>query len=319
LLGLGLGAPWLAVSAAQRGLPSSQQPVASAPSSMAAAPEEAPLDGLDRGFVRLPSGLIRLEFGGLFEPSSQRFQLLLALAAGLCSARRRRQFVALAGITLVLLACLYVPWICTPLAEWLGAPWVVKRLAAGLAMAHHGVFPGAFLLLVSRRFRTRGLVVVTLIVGLAHAHVSGVDDETWSRKQYVRRAKGEGRREWLESHSERRTLLRNHVPRDAVVLVPGGFGLDLAVDCDCYPLALSRLNRGQDMTQRRIDSQALLETGLDLPARVALLRHYGVRHVAFRNQDERRARRYKRLFRPLIVAVHSSRDTTLFELDLDRP
>jgi hypothetical protein len=328
LLGLGLGAPWLAVSAAQSGLVSSQEQVQSAPDSTAAAPEpatnaeaaEKSLDGLDRGFVRLPSGLIRLELDGLSAPSGQAFQLLLAIAAGLCSARRRRQFVALAGFTAVVLACLYVPWICSPLAELLGAPWIVKRFAAVLAIAHHGVFPGAFVLLVSRRFRTPALIVLTLIVALAQAYVSGVDDGDWSRRQYIRRAKGHGRREWLEAHSERRALLQKFVPRGSVVLVPGEFRSDLAVDCDCYPLALPHLNRGQgDMSQRRIDSHALLETELDRPARVALLRHYGVRHIAFRNTDERLARRYKRLYRRLIVANNSSRDTTVFELDLDRP
>jgi hypothetical protein len=328
LLGLGLGTPWLAVSAVQRGLPAAEAPRASVQISTPEAPEpaadsqpEEKLDGLDRGFVRLPSGLIRLELDGLFDPTGQRFQLLVALAAGVYSGRRRRQFVALLGMMAGVLACLYVPWVCTPLANVLGAPWIVKRFAAALAIAHHAVFPGAFILLVPRRFRSQGWVVLlTSMVALAHAYVGGVDDASWSRRQYIHRAGHEGRRDWLQAHSERRALFRKFVPRHAVVLVPVGIAFDLTVDCDCYPLALPRLNRGQpDMRQRRIDNQALLETELDLPARVALLRHYGVRHIVFRHKDEGEARRYKRLYRPLIVANNRSRDTTVFELDLDRP
>lgn len=341
LLALGVGTPWVAVTAVQRHLSfgtSPADPTAQADSAPAAAAASTSdgetasesettgepsgaveLDGLDRGFLRFPDGALMLEPNLVFDWRDTRLQLLAALAAGLCS-RRRRRFAALGAMLVTLCVILYVPPVCTLFAKLLGAPWIVKRFVIVHEIMHDAICPGAYLLLVPLRFAGTLLRVFALALALAHGWYDGVNYEPWTHKRHFHRALGHGRAAYLALHRARREHLLKTVEPGQTVVTPLSLAAPLVVDCPCYPLALPKAGRGvEDMEQRRLDTVALLAPGgLDLPSRIGRMKHYGVRYLVLR-QGVGETAALRRLYKPIIHRQRALAGVAVFELDLDRP
>src|SRR6476659_3206543 len=91
------------------------------------------------------------------------------------------------------------------------------------------------------------------------------------------------------------------VHADESVVIGPAQGPDLAIDCPCYPLALAKLNRGvEDMEQRVLDTNALLGLELDLPARIAIMKRYGVRYIVLRPGSPL-VHKLREIYRPMLA------------------
>jgi hypothetical protein len=320
LIALGVGAPWPALTTARLSLRRSTPPVAMtdptagrdaaqrvATADPAADPDTAPVvtapgtTSAPRpadGFVHVAGGRM-LDPSWLANPASPSLHLLIALIAGLFTARRPQVF-ALGGVVLAALAMLHVPWLCEALIDVVRVPWVVGRLAGTLSAPQLAIVPGVLVLYAAPRWSPRVVGAAACAVVVAHAYVFGVDREPWTRARYLANARDPAalhRR--LERHAQRRALFAKHVRPHAVVAVPPSRVAHLVADCNCVPLAIPRLRRGLlDADERRLATTRLLDSKTPISERVALLRQYDVRHL-YAHKD-RVAKKLDAAYRPLL-------------------
>jgi hypothetical protein len=220
---------------------------------------------------------------------------------------------------------LYVPPICTLLVNLLGAPWIVKRLVIVHDVVHHAICPAVYFSLLPLRFarvaprvaRT-ALQLGALALALTHAWHDGINYAHWTHKRYLKRALGNGRASYLSGHRARRSHYMRMIKPGSTVVIAPALAPPLVMDCPCYPLALPQAIRGvHDMPQRRADAEALVSLELDLPARIDLMRRYGVRTLVVPNNKQGNALR--RLYKPMIRHQKARAGMAVFDLDLDRP
>jgi hypothetical protein len=332
LLALLLGLPWVATTVAQRAVGRSQPPQPPPSAQLAFADQRAELgageglavamipDDVERAptFLHLPSGQIMLNPSRLGSPYGAEPQLLLALGVGFFT-RRRRAVLAIGAPLLVLLVSLYVPPLCTALADFAGAPWIVRRLSVAFHAFWFAVVPGTLLSFIGERWPTRWLEPLALALGVAYGHAQGVDSKPWTRASYFS-AIDRGARRNLQRHASRRALFDSAIPRGATVLSQLADSPFLTMDCDCYPLAITegRGSRGVgDMPHRRSAARFLLHRGpeLDLRWRLQVLRHYGVTAMWLRRRE---GRALAKIYRPLVASEHTSGRYVVLVLDLNR-
>lgn len=332
LVALSAGLPWLAVSQLHR--ETLEAPAALAPAHPAVAAEDGredadtettavegahqpvQLQGLDRGFIRLESGLIMLDPSALWDVRGIPLQLLAALCAGLFTVRRRR-FTWLLALFVPLFVLLYAPWVCTAMVKLSGATWIVKRFVILQEVGHDAICPVAFFLLVPARFAGLALQLAAVALAFTHAWADGVDYSAWTRRAHFKRVLGHGRENFLGLHAKRRALFRRAIEREATVVARPGFAQALGIDCTCYPLAVARTMRGvSDMEQRRADALALLTPGpeLDLAARLDMLRRYGARYLVVQRGSTLQALR--RIYAPVVIEEKGAKNLVVLELDL---
>jgi hypothetical protein len=330
-LALGVGAPWLGVTVWHRAYPVREAAPAApieAPALAAALAAEAsrsqeaasaaPAEpGHFRGFVRLGDGQVMLDPGQLANLSGRHFHLWVAMALLLATVRRRPAAV-LAGTIAVTLVVLYTPPLCTALVELAKAPWVVRRLSGIATSMHVAIVPGALLWFVWTRWRSRWTEAFCVAGAVAYGQAFGVDREPWSRESYLDEARDPMELpELLARHARKRELLYRAIPSEAVVLAPLGVAGDLLMNCDCYRLALDQdepARRVRDMAERRAAVTLLLGDELDLAARVALLRRYGVRHMYV---SGRLAGGLVDTYAPILRGVERSERTRVLTLHID--
>jgi hypothetical protein len=330
LLALLLGLPWVATTLSQRAATRSEPPPSAPPAiadqraelgagegmAVAVAPDDAERTPT---FLRLSSGQIMLNPSRLWSPNSAEPQLLLALGLGFFT-RRRRVLLAIGGLLLVLLVTLYVPPLCTALADAAGAPWIVRRLSVAFHALWFAIVPGTLLLWISERCATRWLEPVALALGVAYGQTEGVDNKPWTRRRYFASAFDGAPVRDLQRHAQLRTLFARAIPRGATVLSRLSDSPLLTMDCDCYPLAIThgRGSRGvSDMAERRAAAAFLLWRGpeADLRARLAVLRHYNVTAMWLRGSE---GRALAKIYRPLIAGKHTYGRNRVLLLDLNR-
>jgi hypothetical protein len=330
LLTLLLGLPWVATTVGQRVVEPSGPP----PSAPAAIADQRAELGAGEGmavatnpdeaervptFLHLANGQIMLNPARLTSPHSADLQLLLALGIGFFT-RRRRALLAIGGPLLVLLATLYVPPLCTALADVAGASWIVRRLSVAFHAFWFAVVPGTLLLWIGERWMTRWLEPVALALGIAYGHAQGVDNKPWTRASYLARAVEGSLLRDLQRRTVRRTLFARAIPRGATVLAPLADSPLLTMDCDCYPLAIpyERGSRGaSDMATRRFAAEFLLWHGpqTDLSSRLRVLRHFNVTAIWLRGGE---TRALARIYRPITAREHGSGRNLVLQLDLNR-
>jgi hypothetical protein len=329
LLALLLGLPWLATTVSQRAAARSVRPASAAPPiadqrepgagegmAVAVAPDDPERAAT---FVRLSSGKIMLNPSRFWSQHSAEPQLLLALGLGFFT-RRRRVLLAIGGPLLVLLVTLYVPPLCTALADAAGAPWIVRRLSVAFHALWFAIVPGTLLLWISERCATRWLEPVALALGVAYGHTQGVDNKPWTRERYFASAFDSAPARDLERHAQLRKLFARAIPRGATVLSRLTDSPLLTMDCGCYPLAITygRGTRGvSDMAERRAAAALLLWRGpeADLRARLAVLRQYNVTAMWLRGSE---GRMLAKIYRPIIAREHTLGRNRVLLLDLNR-
>jgi hypothetical protein len=327
LIALALGAPFLGVTFWKRSHASPPPAITRAhpaPADLQHLPWPTDLDSKriasrDRGFIELGGGLVMLDPAQYLAPTSQQFQLLVLLAAGMAFGRRRRQMAVLAGAVAVVLAFVYVPPLCSLLARAAGALWIVRRLIGIPPAVHLALFPGALTLWLPAVLARERLHVVWLGAALAYAYLHGVDSKAWKRADYVRTALAEKPLYGvLRGHAMRRALCSRNIPSEALVATP----LDeagLSADCSAYPLALpvAEPSHGvRDMTQRRVDALVLLDPGSEAAKRLAILRYYHMRHLWVRGYANFLALR--KAYKPWLVKVDQYHKDRVFTLDLKK-
>jgi hypothetical protein len=329
LLALGVGLPWLIVSAttinpttpAPGGAGSHESPAAVAAlfvdDGVAPTPEESSAARLDgKRFVETAAGRM-LDPSWLKDPHDGRVHLLIALLVGLFTARRA-QFLALSGALLVAFAVLHVPWLCEAMIRLLDAPWTVRRLEGVLYAPQLVLVAGALLLPLLARWPSPWLAAAGCAAALAYAVVYGIDNKPWTRAHYFAQLRDAGElREQIERHAQLRALLQRHVPARAAVVVDIKKASELAMDCNCHPFAARQVSLGlEDMAVRRYATGHLLDPKTPLPYRAHVVRSYGLRHLLVRK--ERTAKRLARAYGPLLKEhVHAGQDH-LIVLDLER-
>jgi hypothetical protein len=339
VIALGVGAPWPALTTARLSLRRSTPPVAMTDSTprqgdaaqraateepaadpdtapAVTAPVTTPAPRPDHGFLHVAGGRM-LDPSWLANPASPRLHLLIALIAGLFTARRPQVF-ALGGIVLAALATLHIPWLCGALIDVVRVPWVVGRLAGTLTAPQLAIVPGVLVLYAAPRWSPRVVGAVACAVVVAYAYVFGVDSEPWTRARHLANARDPAalhRR--LERHAQRRALFAKHVRPHAVVAVPPSRVAHLVADCNCVPLAIPRLRRGLlDADERRLATTRLLDSKTPIGERVALLRQYDVHHL-YAHKD-RVAKKLDAAYRPLLREHVDIAGEHLLVLDLAR-
>lgn len=272
----------------------------------------------ERGFVRLEGGQWMLDPSSLWNPASSRIQLLLALAFGLAT-RRRRALGVLAAVTGIVLAAVHLPPLCTFLVEVARAPWIVRRFVGILGWLHLVVAPGALFFLLLERWPRAWLRWGCLAAAIGYAHLAGFDSEPWTRTAYLERALDPGELQArLRRHAHRRAFFDQAIPSGATVVARLDSSPALVMDCDCYRLALARDEPSHgvaDMAERQVATDLLLGRELDIHERQIILRHYGVAHIVpLRNQVGELTERYA----PLIDRIVKFKRMRVLVLDPER-
>jgi hypothetical protein len=336
LVALSVGLPWLATSALRRGLPDMRAPAAevTAQAATQATSDRDPEDVLEveptedlrtenwryRGFLLFRDGRLALDPGQLGDPNNIRVHLLVALALLLLALRQPRRIQLLAVMVATMLLVLHVPALCTLAVRAAGSPWIVRRLDVITVLLAIAVTPAALGMLLLDRGWLRGPVPhLIFALGLAYAWTFETGGPS-ARERYARQLQNPGKQEAeLRKQARRARLLREMVPRGAVIATSLARSVEIPKVCDCYPLALAAeqgSHGAPDMTDRRSALYAILDPAVDNVTRARFMQRYGVRHIFL--GITRSSKALRRTVAPMTVNVHRSRIGLLIVLDPTR-
>jgi hypothetical protein len=276
--------------------------------------EAAPQARVERGFVKLADGSLILSPQAWTSPMRAPGQLLAALLLASLTRLRRRMWPLFAMVAVVM-ACAHVPFITHALIKAAGPAWIVRRLFGVVAAVHLGVLPAVLLALIPTGFRW--LQALGFALALWLAFVCGEREEPWSHARMAAQIREVVGGTWEPPSAARTTFFDEHVPRDATVVVRLKNTYALASDCNCFPFA-TRVEQGQrgrgDMNTRRAATDVLLGDSAPLESRLALLRHFGVRHMLV---PARQLAYFRKRFGRHLVAAHKVRREVLVVIEPD--
>lgn len=276
--------------------------------------ESAPDERVERGFIKLADGSLILSPQAWAAPMRAPGQLLVALLLASFTRLRRRMWPLFAMIGVVM-ACAHVPFITHALIKAAGPAWIVRRLFGVVAAVHLGVVPAVLLALIP--LGLRWLQALGVVLALWLAFVGGERDEPWTHARMAVQIREVLDGTWEPPSAARTALFDEHVPRDATVVVRLKNTYALVSDCNCFPFA-TREEQGQrgrgDMNTRRAATDVLLGDSAPLESRLALLRHFEVRHMLV---PARRLAYFRKLFGRHLIAAHKVRREVLLEIEPD--
>ena len=255
-----------------------------------------------KGFLRTARGNLMLDPSSYLNPRSVRPYLLLLMVFVLVT-RRSPSMAVLLGVLGTSAACMYIPPLANLLVEQAGAPWIVRRMSIINSVYHYAILPALLFSLCGGLTATLWFRLVALVATLAYATSMGVDHKHWPRNAYLARAVNPPDLSLrLERLRGKHQVLAENVPAGATVWTEPGQSALLGALCNCSAFVTHEGvgARGVPrMWQRRLDAERLIDPKVPLKLRVALLRHYGIRH--FFSTRRKVVKKIKRAWGPLIT------------------
>jgi hypothetical protein len=321
------------VSAAAAKVEGARAPtLAQAAAAAVPAPRERRL--MYKNFIELPDGRLRYDPAVLFDLAGEPAQLIMGLALGLLSRRRRVPFALLAAATALVVVTLLVPTLCTVAFRAFGAGWKLTRMLGGLSCMQAALVPATGLWLLAewleplaRRLPAlpaRGARALGPLVGLAIAfvfvHHTSRAQARWPWREHWNTGVAAVTVSRTRRLDEMRKFYGSAVEPGALLVVPLEQVPNLMMTCNCYPLAVPA-DRGEygmpDMWQRRLDLRRLYGSKLTLEERLQILRRYDARHILITSYWKPEQRALRELYAPIVAQQTWGGASVLYRVSLD--
>ncbi|HEX7477888.1 MAG TPA: hypothetical protein VF331_08780 [Polyangiales bacterium] len=295
-LALGLSLPWLLVPAWPRiqavvfpAPPPAAAPAANSGSAPAAAPPPASgwLGRQNAKFIELGHGMLVANPAPLIGTDNRYTHLVLLLALGLVS-RRRKRVAAIGAIVLSACAVLFVPPLCAVVLELAGERWILWRMTLVFIVIIFAVVPNTLLWLAQPFARQRWLALVwpwlAVLASAGYAWQLGVNGAPWSREGYLAQAKRLTSSYRIHAIQDTSAFFAKNVRSEETIIAAPGDDYFVAMHCDCNVLAPApgrgSHGLGADEVARRHAAIGQLFSAQTPPTeRLAILQRYGVQTV----------------------------------------
>ncbi len=279
----------------------------------------------NRNFIQLPHGMVMGDPLRLYGARNRYTHLVVLLALGLFSVRRRR-IAAIGAIVLSGCAMLFVPPLSTLLLNVAGESWILWRMTLVFIVIIFAVVPNTLLWLVQPFAKQRWLSFawawLAVIASAGYAWEFGVDASPWNRAGYWAQATRLTSAHRARAIAQTSRFFAKNVERGETIIAPLGEDYMVAMHCDCNVLvaAPDRGLRGlgrQEAAERRHAVNDIMRGILPPEERLAILRRYGVRTV-FADSPEQ-AQRVTRGLNRYVTYTGRSRALRIIKFSLPRP